>query len=264
MRTLTDGTGRTVQVPESPQRVISLCPSQSATLAALGIGPRLAGITRFCVYPEDMWKQTPRVGGTKRIQLDKIHAINPDLIICQKEENTIEIVETLSAFYPVFVTDVETLEESYAMTETLGMLTGTEAEAAHINQKVKASLQKIEPLNAIDTAYLIWKDPYMASGRANFVDEILQLCGMNNVLSGFPDRYPKVSEQQLVLAEPRLLLLSSEPYPFAEKHIADLQALLPNTLIQLVDGMYFSWYGERMIQAGIYLSELTQKLKSQL
>jgi ABC-type Fe3+-hydroxamate transport system substrate-binding protein len=264
MRTLTDHTDRIVQVPDLPQRVISLCPSQSATLAALGLGSRLAGITRFCVYPEDMWKQTPRVGGTKRVQLDKIHAIQPDLVICQKEENTPEIVQTLAEFYPVFVTDVETIEDSYRMTETLGMLTGTEVKADEINAKVKASLNTIEPLPGIDTAYLIWKDPYMAAGRANFIDEILQLCGMKNVLSSFPDRYPKLSEQQLMQAEPKLLLLSSEPYPFAEKHIEALQQLLPNTLIQLVNGMYFSWYGERMTEAGPYLSALMHQIKARL
>jgi len=253
MRELTDHTGRKIRVPDAPQRIISLCPSQTATLVALGIGERLAGITRFCVFPEEAWKNTPKVGGTKTIQMDKIDALNPDLIICEKEENTLEIVNDLAQKYPVYVTDVENLEDAYIMTETLGMLTGTEAKAGEINNNIRKALSEIQPLNGIEVGYFIWREPYRVAGRSTFIHSVLELCGFQNLFTGFPDRYPVVTEKQMKSANPQVVFLSSEPYPFSGKHKEEFQLLLPQAQIILVEGEFFSWYGSRMLEAGKYL-----------
>lgn len=257
----TDMTGRTVLIPDQPQRIISLCPSQTATLAELGIGNRLAGITKFCVHPEEVWKNTPRVGGTKKINFDKIREIQPDLIICEKEENTAAMVAELEKEYPVFVTDVTDIESSLEMCSWLGRLIQAEDAATALNRRIQASLNAVNPLQGREVAYFIWKEPFMVAGRNTFIQSVLETCGLNNVFTALPGRYPEVSVSWIQSAAPEFIFLSSEPYPFTEQHFQLFQEILPAAKIMVVDGEYFSWYGAHMQHAADYLNPLLSKMR---
>ena len=111
------------------------------------------------------------------------------------------------------------------------------------------------------TAYFIWRKPYMAVGGNNFIDAMLQHCGFHNVFSNL-ERYPEITTEQLQKANPQLILLSSEPYPFKEKHIAEFQAICPQATIKVVDGEMFSWYGSRLAMAPAYLQGVIDEVKN--
>ncbi len=226
---------REVLVPWAPQRILSLCPSQTETLADLGLSSRLVGVTRYCIHPRDSLKDIARVGGTKKVDFDLIGRLEPDLIIAEKEENPREMVEELQKIAPVYVTDV------------VGRLTATEGQAARILREIEGKWSLLEPIQKpLRVAYLIWRKPWMGVGAGTYIGSLLREVGFTNVLECTSSRYPEVSESELQAADPELVLLSSEPYPFAEKHIAEIQALLPRARILLVDGEAWSWYGSRM------------------
>jgi ABC-type Fe3+-hydroxamate transport system substrate-binding protein len=259
------------------QRIISLVPSQTELLFDLGLGDRVVGITKFCVHPNEWFRTKTRIGGTKQLKMDIIHQLKPDLIIANKEENVKEQVEELSRHYPVWVSDVNTLEDAYEMISHIGTLTGTANSAKEINDQIKKNfsqlLRKESPKESMtfgqttnnnpdsyreQTAYLIWRDPYMTVGGDTFIHSMLEAAGFTNIFS-YLKRYPEVSVEQLRAANCQLLLLSSEPYPFRQKHIEELQEFLPSTKIMLVDGEMFSWYGSRLQYSPLYFKQLQEQ-----
>lgn len=254
--------GRIVEVPHHPSRIISLCPSQTLTLADLGCADRLAGITRFCIHPDSVWRSATRVGGTKRINYETIQSLEPDLIIAEKEENTREMIHQLEQLYPVYVTDVTDFSSSFEMVRRLGTLTHTESAASVINQEIEYALNRILPLPEIEVAYLIWREPWMVAGRDTFIQSVLEKCGFRNVFTSLPGRYPEISPEWLADANPAVVLLSDEPYPFAEKHIQEFRDVLPHAEFRLVNGEFFSWYGSRMREAHTYLNPLLHSLRN--
>lgn len=256
MRSL-DQMHRTVQVPELPKRIISLVPSQTELLHDLGLGERVVGITKFCIHPDSWFKTKHRVGGTKKVDTEKIRALKPDLIIGNKEENTRADIEALEKEFPVWMSDVRDLSSALVMIERLGELMGAQEKAKGITSGIDEAFGRLKPIEPSRTvAYLIWRDPYMVAGGGTFVNDMLRRCGLINVFDEGDARYPEISEQQLAQADPEILLLSSEPYPFKEKHIAEFNMLCPGTPVILVDGTYFSWYGSRLLKAPAYLSGL--------
>lgn len=256
----TDQLNRTIEVNVLPGRIISLVPSQTELLAALGLDHAVAGITKFCVHPEQWFRSKTRIGGTKNIRMEVIDQLQPDLILANKEENVREQVEALAQHYPVWVSDVNTLPQALNMIRSVGALTGTDARAAEIIHTATRAFQSLQqPGNALRTAYLIWKDPWMTVGGDTFINDILHRCGLHN-LFGNTTRYPAVTIEQLQQSRCELLLLSSEPYPFKQQHADALQQLLPDTKILLVNGEYFSWYGSRLQQAPQYFSSLLHNL----
>lgn len=254
--------GRTVQVPENPSRIISLCPSQTLTLADLGCADRLAGITRFCIHPDSIWRSVTRIGGTKRVNYDTIESLQPDLIIAEKEENTLEMIQQLEQHYPVYVTDVTDISSSFDMVRRLGELTQTDAAASAINLDTERALGRIRPLPYTEVAYLIWREPWMVAGHDTFIQSVLEKCGFRNVFTSLPGRYPEISPKWLADANPAVVLLSDEPYPFAEKHIQEFRDILPHAEFRLVYGEFFSWYGSRMREADTYLNPLLDSLRN--
>jgi ABC-type Fe3+-hydroxamate transport system substrate-binding protein len=242
------------------QRIVSLVPSQTELLHYLGLEAETVGITKFCIHPPHWFAEKKRVGGTKTVDLAAVEALHPTLIIANKEENTKEQVEALAVQFPVWVTDISTLSDALQMITDIGDLTGTAAKAAVLVADIAANFAWLEqdmPERA-KTAYLIWRKPYMAAGGGTFIQDMLARCGFINIFETLP-RYPQVTPEQMAAAGCELLLLSSEPYPFAQKHIAELQAQLPHTKILLVDGEMFSWYGSRLVQAPKYFSALKQQ-----
>ncbi len=151
---INDHTGRLLQLEKIPQRIISLCPSQTETLMALGVNERLIGITKFCVHPKEKFLNTVKVGGTKKVNYSIIQELNPDLIICAKEENTEEMVNELSKNYPVFVCDIESLNEIQKVVTDLGVITGTENAAQKLNIEIQSAIKQINPLNNITVAQM--------------------------------------------------------------------------------------------------------------
>lgn len=264
-RQVSDHLGRVLTVPIAPQRIISLCPSQTETLFALGLGDRIVGITHFCIHPEAAVRDLPKVGGTKKVDADKVAALQPDLIIAEKEEQTPEIVNTLSAIAPVYVTEVlhraHALQGIADMAELCGVSQAGQTLCAAIAQAF--ALFPLPPLGTV--AYFIWRKPWMAVGSHTYIADMLAAMGLHNVFATRTDsRYPEVTADQLQAADPDVILLSSEPYPFAQKHIAEFEAVCPRARVLLVDGEMFSWYGSRMLQAAPYLEQLHGQLRTML
>lgn len=254
----TDQLNRTIELTNEPKRIISLVPSQSELLWDLGLRQELVGITKFCIHPDEMYRSVSRVGGTKQLNLDKIRDLQPDLIIGNKEENEREQIETLMQEFPVWMSDIYTYTDALDMIKRIGELTNK----AHLSQLLIKETQQAfdqlsqQTLSPLKTLYLIWREPYMAAGRHTFINDMMQRSGFDNLISDADSRYINISIEQIKEWQPELVLLSSEPYPFTEKHVEELQAHLLNTKILLADGEMFSWYGSRMKYAPEYLMGL--------
>lgn len=250
----TDGLGRTIALKEPPKRIVSLVPSQTELLYDLGLYEEVAGITKFCIHPNNWFRTKTRVGGTKNIHAGTIHRIRPDLVIANKEENLRDEVEALAAVYPVWTSDINTLEDALHMIRSVGVLTGREVQANAMAESIRTALQQ-QPVIAHDAAYLIWKEPYMTVGSDTFIHDMLSRAGFRNVFHA-QTRYPQITVDDLRAAAPRYILLSSEPYPFKEKHVAELEQAIPGARVLLVDGEIFSWYGSRLLHAPAYFKSL--------
>ena len=237
-------------------------PSQTELLFDLGLDEEVIGITKFCVHPEKWFRSKTRVGGTKQLHLDTIKYLQPDLIIANKEENVRDQIEELSKEFPVWTSDVNDLDSALEMMQAIGEITGKEVRAKQITDQIKENFSQLQTTNhKLQTCYLIWKDPYMAVGGDTFINNMLNRAGFQNIVE-HQKRYPEIELDQLPLADCRLLLLSSEPFPFKQKHIDELQPLLPQTKIILADGELFSWYGSRLLKAPAYFQQLQNQVLS--
>jgi ABC-type Fe3+-hydroxamate transport system substrate-binding protein len=246
-----------------PKRIISLVPSQTELLFDLGLEDETVGITKFCVHPEEWFRSKTRVGGTKTINIEKIAALQPDLIIANKEENVQEQVEALRAIAPVWVSDIHDLEGALHMIHTIGRLTDRYEKAEIIARLIQQRFNQLDKTTQQkrNTLYLIWRKPWMSIGHDTFIHHVMSLAGMENVCKDMT-RYPQLTDEDMVRLNPELVLLSSEPYPFKEQHIAALQQFLPHAKIILTDGEMFSWYGSRLLHTPAYLAALLQSLPS--
>ncbi len=242
-------------LPYVPRRIISLVPSQTELLFDLGLGTRVVGVTKFCIHPARALSGVTKVGGTKQFRFDVIDRLQPDLVLGNKEENYREGIERLAAQYPVWMSDIYTLADALSMIRKVGELTGTLGKAASLAEIIDKGFAGMVPAPPVRVAYFIWRNPWMVAGSQTFIDALLKHCGLTNVF-GHLRRYPTVPEAQLQDAQPDFLLLSSEPYPFGEKHREELQQSCPGSKVLLVDGEMFSWYGSRLVQSPAYLTSL--------
>lgn len=249
---------RTIELGGPPQRIVSLVPSQSELLWDLGLETRLVGITRFCIHPKVMHDSVMRIGGTKTLNLDKIRALKPDLIIGNKEENERTQVEALQSEFAVWMSDIYNLDDALKTIDAIGELTQTSEKAHAISQGIRQSFQELPCLEK-RVLYLIWK-PYMAAGRATFIGNMLEKIGLKNVIAADESRYPQLSLEDIKALEPELIFLSSEPFPFKQIHADELQRQLPEAKIVLVDGELFSWYGSRLLKSVAYFHELLEQV----
>ena len=243
----------------APKRIISLVPSLTELLFDLGLEKSVVGITKFCIHPPEWRKTKTIVGGTKNFHIERIKALQPDLIIANKEENIKEQVEALALNNNVWLTDVSSLADALQMINDIGTITHTSSKANEIAQRIAENFDAIIPFRKISTAYFIWRNPYMTVGSDTFIHDMLTRCGFVNIYAE-QSRYPAIQIDELIEKECELLLLSSEPYPFVQKHIDELQDYLPYTKIILVDGEMFSWYGSRLLQAPAYFKSLLMKI----
>jgi ABC-type Fe3+-hydroxamate transport system substrate-binding protein len=245
-------------------KIISLVPSITLLLVDLGLEKNIVGRTKFCIHPKEKVNQIPTIGGTKNIDIEKIKALQPDLIFATKEENEkIQIIE-LKKIFNVVIFDVKNLEDNYKMIAKIGKLTSSEIKASEIIEQTKLNFEKFE--NTLSPSlslslYLIWRKPYMTIGKDTFIHAMLETIGLKNMFA-HQTRYPIIQNLNTsYFAKCDLVLLSSEPYPFSQHHIKEIQEQLPNAKILLVDGEYFSWYGSKMLDAPKYFNELINTIE---
>lgn len=262
MNRSTDQMHRTIQVPERPERIISLVPSQTELLYDLGLGERVGGITKFCVHPESWFRTKPRVGGTKKVDIEKVRALKPDLIIGNKEENERADIEALEQEFPVWMSDVRDLDGALDMIQRIGQITGTDRKAEETDRSIRSAFETLAPFTpTLSAAYFIWKDPLMVAGGDTFITDMMRRCGLVNTFGDLAERYAEITAQELAAADPDVIFLSSEPFPFTEKHILGFNMICPGTPVRLVDGEFFSWYGSRLIQAPTYFRSVLDTLR---
>lgn len=261
MREVQDQMGRSVEIPTTPQRIISLVPSQTELLCDLGMGKRVVGITKFCIHPEDWFRTKARIGGTKQVNMELVHALKPDLIIGNKEENTQADILALEREYPVWMSDIADLDGALEMIVQVGEITATSHRANDMCEDIRSAFSALRPLPApLAAAYLIWQKPWMSAGEGSFIHDMLRRCGFTVSTLPGAGRYPELNDAQLAALDPDVVLLSSEPFPFKEKHIAAVNMVLPGTPVLLVNGEPFSWYGSRLLHAPAYFQALINRM----
>jgi ABC-type Fe3+-hydroxamate transport system substrate-binding protein len=244
-------------------RIISLCPSLTELVFDLGAGDELVGRTRFCVHPGDRVGAIERVGGTKNPKLARIIELAPDLVLMNEEENRIEDARALEAAgIRVHASMPRTAEDTAAMVRSIGAAIRREDVAERIAADIEARAARVRRAAAerapVTYAYLIWREPWMTVSDDTFVAGLLSLPGGQNVFGDHPDRYPTITPGELRTADPSLVLLSSEPFPFREVHAAELASLtgLPRGRFKLVDGELLSWHGSRTPRGIDYAEEV--------
>lgn len=251
-----DQMGNWIDLKTPPRRIISLVPSQTELLFDLGLDETLVGITKFCIHPSEKFKIKSKVGGTKTLYMDRIVALKPDLIIGNKEENEESQIRELMKHYPVWMSDIKTQDDALEMIALVGELVSRREESLKLIADIKKEFSFL-PLpfeNRKRVAYFIWKDPYMLAGTDTFIDSILQIGGWDNAVK--TSRYPELSKDTIAEINPDLIFLSSEPYPFSDKHAKEFQEICPSAKVMVVDGELFSWYGSRLLKTPAYLQQL--------
>ena len=254
-----DQTGFEIKLEAPPQRIVSLVPSQTELLADLGLLDSIVGITKYCIYPPELFLSVPRIGGTKSVNHELVSQLKPDLIIANKEENNRDSIEQLREQFPVWLSDVSNLHEALDMIYNIGVMTNSQERASEINNQIYDKFNSLTLKNKKHVAkralYFIWRNPNMCAGGDTFINDMMNKAGFDNLMY-YHKRYPELTEKRISELNPEVILLSSEPYPFKAKHIQEFKSICPKAEILLVDGEFFAWYGSRMIKAADYFYQL--------
>ncbi len=263
MRQVTDQMGREMRVPLWPSRIISLVPSQTELLFDLGLDDEIVGVTKFCVHPVERVVQKQTVGGTKQFRFDVIDQLQPDLILGNKEENYPEGIAQLAASYPVWLSDIYTLGDALEMIRQVGELVNKTAATTQLTEQIETKFAGLRPLaRPFRIGYFIWQKPFMVAGRHTFIHDMLARCGFVNAFAAVGNgRYPELTPQQIRDANLDAILLSSEPFPFVEKHRQAISEMFFGTAVHLVDGELFSWYGSRLLKAPNYFQQIVTSIQ---
>lgn len=261
---ITDQLNRSIKLKETPKRIVSLVPSQTELLFDLGLEESIVGITRFCVHPYHFKKTKKIVGGTKKVNYTKVKGLQPDMILCNKEENTQEMVEELEKIAPVHVSDIFTLEDVHVLIGQYGTFFSCRTKARQIQQKLRFLQDDfqdfIKYIKPQKVAYFIWRNPWMVAGGNNIIDHLLALNKFENIYRN-KLRYPEVELKKIRLeGDPDLVFLSSEPYPFKEEHAFEIGRFTHHAKTVFVDGEMFSWYGSRLLKAFDYFKALHKRI----
>ena len=259
-----DQIGNQYNFESTPKRIVSIVPSQTELLYDLGLEDSIVGITKFCVHPIHFKQKKTIVGGTKNIKIEKEKALQHNVIIANKEENTKEIVEELNLICPVIVTDIYTVEDNLQMILDFGKLFNKRTEAQKWHDKIIYAYQDfknfIKDKPSKKAAYFIWKNPYMVAGNDTFINTLLELNNFKNIYKE-KGRYPEVELKKIRLeGDPDLVFLSSEPYPFKDEDAFEIGRFIHHAKIVFVDGEMFSWYGSRLLKSFEYFKSLHNKI----
>jgi ABC-type Fe3+-hydroxamate transport system substrate-binding protein len=247
----------------TPNRIVSLVPSLTEALFAFGVGERVVGRTRYCLWPPRAIGKVPTVGGTKRVDVRRVLELEPDLVVAVKEENTRENINELEkAGVPVFVGAPENVAGAITMLRELaGRIESPRAGAVldPIERVYGGLREETDQRGRLRVFVPIWKNPYMSVGSDTYVHDALETCGGENVC-GDMARYPVVTLKEVEAARPEVVLLPDEPYPFSAEDLEEFHALdIPAAhadRIHLVDGKLLTWYGPRMASSLVQLAAL--------
>ncbi|MCG7345601.1 helical backbone metal receptor [Sporosarcina sp. ACRSL] len=253
-KTVVDKVGRKVTFSYPPKRIVSLCPGITDTLLALDLDNEIVGRTRFCIHPKDKVNNIVTVAGTKDIKMESIQHVQPDLIIAEKEENTKEIVEELEKHFPVYVAEVQSVDDAFRMIEDMGNLTDRSEAAGILLNSIRQQFEGLPTYPGKRIGYVIWRKPYMVVGKNTYINSLLEKMGFINPFIETDSRYPVVTANEFRKAKLDYVLLASEPFPFKEKHFNEFLGMMPNAQPILVDGEMF-WYGPRMLEAADYFQQ---------
>lgn len=253
VRSFFDQMGYEVTISYPPKRIISLVPSQTELLFDLHLQHEVSGITKFCVHPPGWLQEKTVIGGTKKFDLAAIERLQPDLIIGNKEENYREGIETLKKSYPVWMSDITTLQDALLMISAVGELTDKSEMAQKIKGNIVLAFSALKKKTSRSVLYLIWRKPWMAAGKDTFIDSMLNTIGFENVVT--TPRYPQLTEAEIQKLKPDHIFLSTEPYPFKQHNILELQEI-SSAQTTIVDGEMFSWFGSRLQKAPEYFNQL--------
>ncbi|CAL2103613.1 Iron ABC transporter [Tenacibaculum sp. 190130A14a] len=255
---------RKIDIQKTPKKIISLVPSQTELLVDLGLEDQIIGITKFCIHPIHLRKTKTIVGGTKNIKIDKIKELQPDIILCNKEENTKEIVDACEKIAPTHVSDIFTLDDAKELIHQYGEIFAKRTEASKIILKLDFKLNDFKEFIQFKekkkVAYFIWRKPWMVAANNTFINHLLELNNLQNIYTN-KERYPEVELKKIRLeGDPDLVFLSSEPYPFKDEHAFEVGRFTHHAKTVFVDGEMFSWYGSRLLKAFDYFKKLHNRI----
>ncbi len=251
MKVYRDQMNREVSITTEVTRIVSLVPSQTEYLYDLGLGNHVVGQTIFCIHPEEQFASAHKIGGTKKLHLDKIRALKPDLIIGNKEENDQGQIEELQKEFPVWMSDIFTYSDAREMMLALAEILAESERGQVIVNETDKEWERSRGMLQGSMLYLIWRDPYIAVGTQTFIHSLCEHIGFKNACH--KQRYPQISNAE-VQSDLDYILLSSEPFPFKQKHIEELEELNPQAKVKLIDGEICSWYGSRLKYMYSYFS----------
>jgi ABC-type Fe3+-hydroxamate transport system substrate-binding protein len=254
-----DASGVAVELPRPPRRIVSLIPSTTEILCALGLGDALVGVTVYCVEPHDVVRGKTRIGGEKDPDLARIRALEPDLVVANVEENRREDIDQLRAWsIPVWVTYPRTVVEGIRLIGELGEVTGAGTRAREMLRDLEPLYSSVQRATAnrppVAVFYPIWRGPYMTINGDTYIHDMLRVCGGRNIFADRPERYPTVTLDEVAARRPEVILLPDEPFRFRRAHLADFEAYtevpaVRDGRLHLVDGKPFSWHGPRIAEA---------------
>ncbi len=249
MQTRIDALGRTLLVPARPQRIVSLVPSITEWLFAIGLGPRVVGVTDFCIHPHQEVAPKTKVRGTKNPDRAAIIALQPDIVLANKEENRErDVVALEAAGLAVYVTETRRVFEAIATLSMLADVLGAGPTALPLLTDMRAAHQQLtatRPDMVRRVLVPIWRDPWMAVGSETYANDLLQMCGAYNVASELQGRYPRFELDQIGRLQPDIILLPSEPYGFSPDDLPSLRSVFSGPCV-FVDGELLTWYGPRI------------------
>ena len=259
--TLRDSTG-VIHAPAPAARIVSLVPSITELLFALGLGARVVGRTGFCIHPEPAVRDLPKVGGTKDVKLEALRALRPTHVIVNVDENEAGAVEALRCFVPhVVVTHPNAPEDNLALYALMGALFGAEQRAGELAAALRGELDLCRQASWLRerVLYLIWKDPWMTIAADTYIARTLACVNweVTTPPGGWAGaaRYPQLDDVVAAANAVDRVLLSTEPFPFTEAHAQAPRARVAPPVL-LIDAEMTSWYGSRAIPGLAYLREL--------
>lgn len=255
---VTDQLNRTVDIPESPNRIVSLVPSITELLFELDLEANINGRTRFCVHPGEKVNKVPVIGGVMGLNFHEIKKIEPDLILASKEENAKGEIMELSRDFPVWLSDVHNLTDALSMIQSIGSICDRQEKARAIIRQIEEEFRSLEhiPENIVRVVYLIWKNPLYTINSDTFIHDMLKKAGVENVFASKQESYPIINEKKIRDKKPDYLFLPSEPYRFNDLDVKNFGHKFPKVEIKRVDGEYFTWYGSHLIRAPSYFKQL--------
>lgn len=264
---ITDAIGTPHAQSKPNARIVSLVPSLTELLFTMGLGNQVVGRTHYCIHPEKEVDRVPRVGGTKKINVNKLADLQPDYVVLNIDENPRDMFDELMALdIRCLVTHPKTVADNAELFRWFGYLFDRKAQAEALSVRLDQHIQSIKLFAANNSPkrvlYLIWKDPWMTISSGTYIADFLSLAGWQVTRVPSTDRYPAISLGDIDLASIDLILFSTEPFAFSQSHLVEFGHAYPAQAAKahLIDGEMVSWYGSRAIQGLAYLEAFAKRL----